>query len=133
MKKLVRVIFVVMFPFIAISVFCAEVDGEWFGIKDGPDGETLAMRYRFKAEGNTLIGLIATRLGGGPISEGKIDGNSIEFKLVTPELTLMNNGKISGDELHLIETDGKIINEVILKRVDENKEVLKGVFSKDDK
>jgi hypothetical protein len=31
--------------------------------------------YEFEAVGNTLIGTVSTKLGGGPFSGGKIDGN----------------------------------------------------------
>ena len=109
---------VVMLLFVAIPAICAEIDGQWIGVKDGPDGKKMELRYRFKAEGSTLIGLIETRLGGGPISEGKIDGNSIEFKLVTTGLTVIINGTLSTDEIHLTETSGTTIdNKVVLKRV----------------
>ena len=95
----------------------SEIDGEWFGIVDGMDGKPLEMNYRFKAEGTRLIGLIESQLGGGSISDGKIDGNNIEFSLNTGEFTILNNGTLSGDEIHLTETVGEGKIEVVLKRV----------------
>ena len=116
MKKLLLKV-VVMVLTAAIPTICAEIDGRWVGVKDGPDGKKMELRYRFRAEGNTLIGLIETRLGGGPISEGKIDGESIEFKLISPDLTVINIGTLSGDEIQLTETSGAVSNKVILKRI----------------
>lgn len=81
MKKSVSAIIVVVL--LSIPVICAEIDGQWVGVMDGPDGKKLEFRYRFRAEGGTLIGLIESRLGTSQISEGKIDGNNIEFKLRT--------------------------------------------------
>jgi len=62
---------------LVIPTICAEIDGQWIGVKDGPDGKKMELRYRFKAEGGTLIGLLESRLGGGTISGGRIDGNAI--------------------------------------------------------
>jgi len=64
MKKSVLTVAVLFL--LALPVFCAEIDGQWIGVKNGPDGKKMELRYRFRANGNTLIGLIETRLGGGP-------------------------------------------------------------------
>ena len=93
------------------------IDGQWVGVVEGMDGEELELKYRFKAEGEFLIGLIESRLGGGPISEGKIDGDNIEFKLNAGEFIIMNRGELSGDEIHLTETIGEEEIKVVLKRV----------------
>ena len=111
---------VVMFLF-TIPGICSDIDGQWIGVKDGPDGKKMELRYRFRAKGNELIGLIETRLGGGPISEGKIDGNIIEFKLITSGFTVINTGKLSGDEIHLTETSGAAKNNIILRRIRHNR------------
>jgi len=95
----------------------AEIDGQWIGVVDGIDGKPLELNYRFKAEGEKLIGLIESRLGGGPISGGKIDGNSIEFTLNAGETIILNSGTLSGDEIHITETIGEETIKVILKRV----------------
>jgi len=119
MKKLFRVVVVVMFSFISISVFCAEIDGTWIGVKDGPDGKEMEVRYLFKAEGSTLTGFFATDLGGNKFSPGKIDEKSFEFKILGISLypTININGTLSGDEIHLTESDGIITNKYTLKRV----------------
>ena len=95
----------------------SEIDGQWFGFVDGMDGKPLELKYRFRAEGTRLIGLIESQLGGGQISDGKIDGNNIEFKLITSEFTILNNGTLSGDEIQLTETVGEEKIKVVLKRV----------------
>ena len=77
MKKMIMA--ATMFLF-AIPAICAEIDGQWVGETAGMDGKKLELKYRFKAEGETLIGLIESRLGGGPIAEGKIDGKNIELQ-----------------------------------------------------
>ena len=116
MKK--SVMTVVVMCLFAIPVICAEIDGQWTGVVDGMDGKKLELNYRFKAEGETLVGLIESRLGGGPISEGKIDGKNIEFKLNAGEdIVIINNGTLSGDEIHITQTIGQEKIKVVLKRV----------------
>ena len=109
---------VVIFLFV-IPVFCAEIDGQWTGVVNDQYGKKLEFRYRFRAEGSALIGLIESRLGTSLISEGKIDGNIIEFKLPGKDYVIINNGTLSGDEIHLMEIIGTEKIEVILKRVKE--------------
>jgi len=108
---------VVMVLFIATPVVCAKIDGQWVGAANDQDGKKLEFRYRFKAEGNTLIGLIESQLGTGPITEGKIDGNNIEFKVPGRGYTIINTGTLSGDEIHLTGTIGTEKQKVVLKRV----------------
>jgi len=115
MKKVTTAV-IVMFLFV-IPVVCAEIDGQWTGVMDGPDGKTLEFRYRFRAEGNTLIGLIESRLGTTQITEGKIDGSNFKFKLRTQEFTVISTGTVSGDEIYLTGTTGTEKTTVILKRV----------------
>jgi len=76
------------------------------------------LNYRFRAEGTKLIGLIETRLGGGQISEGKIDGKNIEFKLnAGNSLIIVNHGTLSGDEIHITQTVGEENTKYVLKRI----------------
>ena len=115
MKK--PILTVVIMILLAIPVICAEIDGQWIGVVDDQYGKKLEFKYRFKAEGSTLIGLIESRLGSSLISEGKIDGNNIEFKLYGKDYVIINNGTLSGDEIHLMETIGTETIKVVLKRV----------------
>ena len=94
------------------------IDGQWTGAVDGMDGKPLELNYRFKEEDTRLIGLIESKLGGGPISDGKIDGNNIEFWLNAGEgIIILNKGTLSGDEIHMTQTVGEVEMEYVLKRV----------------
>ena len=116
MKK--SVMLVVMFMFVVIPVFSHEIDGQWVGVVDGIDGKPLELNYRFRAEGEILIGTIESRLGGGPITDGKIDGNNIEFRLdAGDDIIIMNKGTLSGDEIHITQTIGTEIIKVVFRRV----------------
>ena len=113
MKKLatIAVMFLIVSP-----VICSEVNGTWIGTIDGIDSEKLEVTYGFKADGKTLTGFIKSSLGGRSISDGKIDGNNIEFRLNAGEVTIMNNGTISGNEIHMTQTVGTEKTKYVLKR-----------------
>jgi hypothetical protein len=100
-----------------VNLESSEIDGQWVGVVDGMDGKPLELNYRFRAEGNRLLGLIESRLGGGPISDGKIDGKNIEFTLNAGDVVILNNGILSGEEIQLTETIDKEKIKVVLKRV----------------
>jgi hypothetical protein len=62
--------------------FAADVDGKWTGTVQGPAGDT-PVSFTFKADGTKLTGSTPSPLGGPDvaITEGKIDGKNITFKI----------------------------------------------------
>jgi hypothetical protein len=65
----------------AAPAFAADVDGNWTGSIDTPNGP-VTVSYTFKANGNALTG--STKGPDGsvvPIKDGKIDGAKITFSL----------------------------------------------------
>ncbi|MBN1471223.1 MAG: hypothetical protein JW925_05550 [Syntrophaceae bacterium] len=94
------------------------VDGTWTATADGPDGKPIEVTYVFEGLGKTLIGTVNTRMGGGPFSEGKIDGNKISFVVKTgPSTTLETTGTISGDMIDIIQRNGSETYKFTAKRV----------------
>jgi hypothetical protein len=54
-----RALLAVIWLFIcAIPTICADIDGEWTGTVEGQDGNPLKLTYEFKAEGETLTGIV---------------------------------------------------------------------------
>ena len=49
-------------------------DGTWKGTVPGPDGTPLEITYELESSGNYLSGTISTKLGEGPFTGGKIEG-----------------------------------------------------------
>jgi CubicO group peptidase (beta-lactamase class C family) len=94
------------------------VDGTWTGTADGPDGKPIEVTYVFEALGKALLGTVNTSLGGGPFSEGKIDGNKISFAVrIDPSTTIETTGTLSGDMINIIQRNGDNVTEFTVERV----------------
>jgi len=95
---------IILFLLMAASaVFAADVTGKWVAQVPGRGGETREATFTFKADGNRLTGSVSSPRGEMPISDGKVDGDTISFNQVMEfngnEVKLMFKGKVSGDEI----------------------------------
>lgn len=104
----------------AVVVAAAEVDGRWQGTMSGPNGD-MTLTFKFKAEGTTLTGSVETPNGEQPISDGKVDGNKITFKIQFGDNVIDHQGTVSGDTIQLKSTGPWGESEMTLKRVAEEK------------
>jgi CubicO group peptidase (beta-lactamase class C family) len=94
------------------------VDGTWIGTVDGSDGKPIEVTYVFEGIGKILLGSVNTKLGGGPFSEGKIDGNKISFVVRTNPTTMFETtGTVSGDKIDIIQRNGNDVTKLTVKRV----------------
>ncbi len=59
----------------------ADVNGSWKASVPGRDGQTFDLTFTFKADGEKLTGTAGSRMGETNISDGKIAGDNITFKL----------------------------------------------------
>jgi hypothetical protein len=66
---------------LSVPTFAADVDGKWSGSVTTPNGD-LPVNFTFKADGEKLTGT-TTGFDGSEvaISDGKVDGKSISFKV----------------------------------------------------
>src|SRR5271163_1897159 len=91
--------------------FAADIDGKWTGQtqgRNGPQTQTLML----KADGNTLTGTVEGGRGGPiQITDGKIDGPNVSFKVVREfqdnKITQEFKGMVSGGELKLTVSGGR--------------------------
>ncbi len=101
----------------AMSAYAADVDGKWtakmparMGGKGGPPGagggnaKEMVVTFNFKASGEKLTGTMSGPGGSEvEISEGKIKGNDISFKIQRRfqdrTMVMLYKGKVSGDEI----------------------------------
>ena len=107
--KLRSVVFALCFIFALMTIaWAADVTGKWVAQVPGRGGETRETTFNFKVEGEKLTGTMSGFQGDVPISDGKISGDAISFKVKISfnnnEVTLLYNGKISGDEIKFTRT-----------------------------
>ena len=90
---------------LAVPAFAADVDGNWTGSVDTPNG-AVQIGFTFKADGNTLAGSV-TGPDGMPftIKDGKIDGNiisfSVDLNMGANAFTLAYTGVVSPEEIKM--------------------------------
>jgi hypothetical protein len=79
------------------------VAGKWAAQMPGRGGQMQDVTFNFKVDGDQLTGTVAGPRGENPISEGKIEGDSISFAQVLNfngnEMKILYKGKVAGDEI----------------------------------
>jgi len=87
----------------AVTALAADISGKWKATAEGPQGQ-MERTFTFKVDGSKVTGeSTSAMMGTSPISEGKIEGDTITFVLTgkfgDQEVKLNYKGKISGDEI----------------------------------
>ena len=119
MKTLI--VFIMGIFLLSSAAEAADIDGTWKGNVPGPDGDPLVITYEFESVGNSLSGYVSTKLGGGPFTEGKIEGNNISFSAQRAEDIVYVNGTLSGDVINMTQKKGDAVNKFTLKRAVQDK------------
>lgn len=95
---------------VCLAATIADLSGKWIGTVRTPDGNDIQLHYVFKVDGDKLTG---TGQGDGdpdPITDGKISGDDITFKVANAEGKVFpHTGKYyaEGDSIGMdIEVDG---------------------------
>ena len=107
MKVLILLVFV-----LAFTASAADVSGTWKAAMETPNGP-FETTFVFKMEGDKLTGSTSNRfMQDAPISEGKVDGDSVSFVVAGTfggnEVKVNYKGKVAGDEMKLtIEIAGR--------------------------
>ncbi|HUD22639.1 MAG TPA: hypothetical protein VMQ60_07320 [Acidobacteriaceae bacterium] len=106
MKTLLYVCAALMMALTPITAHAAtDVSGTWTGSFAGPDGGAgFQISFTFKQDGDKLTGSVQGAQGDAiAITDGKIDGDKISFKVSFNGATITHEGTISaaGDEIKL--------------------------------
>ena len=110
---------VMMFA-LCVPAFAADVDGKWTGNITTPGGD-FPVSFTLKADGEKLTGT-TTGIDGAevPITDGKIDGNNITFKVTLDfggmPFVLNYKGVVSPTELKITGEAAGMPFEVLLKK-----------------
>lgn len=91
---------------LALSAFGADLTGKWKGSMQGRDGNAREISFQFKADAGKLTGSMTGPMGNEvEISDGKVDGQNLSFKVVLEfngnAMSLNYTGKLEGDDLKL--------------------------------
>jgi len=84
---------------LAVVAMAADVGGKWRAEFTSPDGVQRENTFTFKVDGETVTGTVAGSQDDTPISDGKLNGDTISFTADRPFGTFTYKGKISGDEI----------------------------------
>jgi hypothetical protein len=93
-----------------------DVSGAWKASMQGPDGQSMELTFNLKADGAKLTGTVTSPMGELPISEGKVDGDKIEFTVETDQFKVVHKGTFTGDTMKLTVDIGDQKMEMTAKR-----------------
>jgi hypothetical protein len=103
--------------FIAFLAIAADITGKWEGTLNTPDGNSLALTYNFKVDGDKVTGTAESPAGSVPIDNGKIKGDSVLFSLNVQGTDYPNAGKIYADSIGMDVSFGGSKSHFVLKKV----------------
>jgi len=106
MKKLLCACAAMIMAFTTVNALAAtDISGTWTGELKGPDGGTgFQISFTLKQDGVKLTGTVQGAQGDPiAISEGKVDGNKISFKVSINGAAITHDGTLNaaGDEIKL--------------------------------
>lgn len=88
--------------FLALSLSAADVGGKWVGDVNTPDGQSISLTFNFKLDGDKVTGTVTGPTGDIDISDGKMDGDTLQFGLSVDaggqQLVFKCTGKLAGDD-----------------------------------
>ena len=106
-----KLLFVAMILLVAALALCAaDVSGKWSWEQAGRQGKTMNVSLTLKQDGSNLTGNITMPGRGGQstetaISDGKIDGSAVSFKVVREfngtQFVTTYKGTVNGDSMDL--------------------------------
>ena len=101
---------IVFLGFLAATLAAADVGGKWTGDVNTPDGQSISLTFTFKVDGGKVTGTVTGPTGDIDISDGKIDGETLQFGLSVDaggqQMVFKCTGKLATDDQLKITMDG---------------------------
>ena len=96
---------------LTLTVFGADVSGNWNATADGPDGKPMTRTFKFKVEGNKLTGeTVSSIVGKSTIDDGQVDGDNLSFTIHIEfrgnEMTSRYKGKVVSKDKIIFTIEG---------------------------
>lgn len=96
-------VFVLTFALSPCLALAADPSGVWKASVPGREGATMEMTFTLKAGGEKLTGSVGSQWGDSEISDGKVAGETISFKVKREfggnQMTITYTGKVAGNEI----------------------------------
>jgi hypothetical protein len=97
------------FSFVASA---ASVDGKWTAEVPGRGGTPATNTFNFKSSGSKVEGTVTTQRGDTPITDGKLDGDTLSFTTVLSfngnDIKMVYKGMVKGDTIEFTrEVEGR--------------------------
>jgi hypothetical protein len=81
-----------------VTAHASDVTGTWTAEMSMGDGNSFQMQFTFKQDGSTFTGTVLGPQGDAiAISDGKVDGDKLSFKVSFNGMTISHDGTISAD------------------------------------
>jgi len=115
MKKIVVSIFMVLFC--TTMLFASKIDGKWAASVDTDNG-TFDFTLTYKVDGDKLSGTISTEMGDLEFTDGKVNGDTFEYKFDIEGYSITHKGKILNDnEIKILSSGDYGENEYVIKKI----------------
>jgi hypothetical protein len=101
MRRLVSAGLFVLLVFATCLASAGDLNGRWEGKVKGPNGDDVQIAFTFKVDGEKLTGTVETPMGELPITDGKVKGDEISFKVDLGDNAITHQAKLSGKTLNM--------------------------------
>jgi hypothetical protein len=85
--------------FIAFLAIITDISGKWEGTLSTPDGNSLALTYTFKVDGDKVTGTAESPGGVVTVDNGKLKGDSVLFSVNVQGTDYPHAGKVYADSI----------------------------------
>lgn len=100
MRKLLSTFAAVLLVVAPAVALAADVTGTWTGSIDA-GGNAIPISFTFKQDGAKITGTVQGPSDPLAITDGKIDGDKVSFKVSFNGTTITHEGTVTGDEMKL--------------------------------
>ena len=115
MKKIFASAFLLLFC--TTILLASKIDGSWAASVDTDNG-TFEFTLTYKVYGEKISGTISSEMGELEFADGKVDGDSFEYKFEIEGYSITHKGKVLNDKEIKINSSGDYgDNEYVIKKI----------------